>query len=162
MPTYVCMVCGKKLNAGQKREIAAEITRAHSERTGAPRSFAQVIFAEAGAGDHFIGGAFAREAQVFVRGDIRAGRSAEVKRGLVEDILSGVSRITGIAATRVWVYLNELPAGQMAEYGRVLPEPGAEAEWMAALPEDVREGMAAAGRGAGDRRRGTRRRRSRR
>jgi hypothetical protein len=35
----------------------------------------------------------------------------------------------------VWVYLTELPAKNMAEFGQVLPEPGGEEAWMAALPQ---------------------------
>jgi len=80
----------------------------------------------------------------------------------VVEILAGVSRISRIPETNVWVYLNELPAGQMAEYGRVLPEPGGEAEWMAALSAEVRERMAAPGRAAGNRRGAARHRGSRR
>ena len=157
MPTYVCTVTGKKLNAGQKREIAAEITRAHSTLTGAPRSFAQLYFLEPKAGDHFVGGVPAKLEMAFVRGEIRAGRTGVVKRKLLQDIVTAVSRICRIPAAGVWVYLNELPAGQMAEYGRVLPEPGGEAEWMAALPAETQERMAGAVRAAG--RRGTRRQR---
>jgi hypothetical protein len=33
----------------------------------------------------------------------------------------------------------EIPAGQMAEYGHVLPEPGDEAAWLASLPGEDRE-----------------------
>jgi phenylpyruvate tautomerase PptA (4-oxalocrotonate tautomerase family) len=139
MPTYVCIVSGKTLTVAQKREIAAHITRVHSELTGAPQFFAQVFFAAPAGGDHFMGGILSEGEQVFIRGEIRAGRSAEVKRKLVVDILAGVSRISGIGDTRIWVYLNELPAGQMAEYGRVLPEPGGEAPWIEALPTADRE-----------------------
>src|SRR5271168_5297223 len=132
MPTYVCTVCGSKLTARQKREIAGEITRVHSELTGAPRFFAQVFFQAPAAGDHFIGGAPSQGPQASIRGAIRAGRSPEVKRKLLLAIVEGFHRISRIPASGIWVYLNELPAGQMAEFGRVLPEAGAEAEWMAA------------------------------
>jgi hypothetical protein len=30
----------------------------------------------------------------------------------------------------VWVYLQDIPAAQMVEFGRVLPEPGAKQEWL--------------------------------
>jgi len=162
MPTYVCTVSGSSLSAAKKREIAAEITRVHSGLTGAPRSFAQVFFLQAAAGDHFIGGSFSKQEQAFIRGEIRAGRSAEVKRNLVGDLVRGFSRISGIPQAGVWVYLNELAAGQMAEYGRVLPEPGGEVEWMASLPAEVRERMGGLGRRSSDRRGLVRRRRSRR
>jgi hypothetical protein len=38
-------------------------------------------------------------------------------------------------ANCVWVYLNDLPARDLIEYGHVLPEPGHEAKWLAGLPE---------------------------
>jgi phenylpyruvate tautomerase PptA (4-oxalocrotonate tautomerase family) len=134
MPTYVCTVCGTDLTSGQKSQIAREITKAHSALTAAPHFFAQVFFQTPSRGDHFIGGALSETESVFVRGDIRAGRTAEIKRNLVTAIIEGVHRITGIPAGSIWVYLNELPSGQMAEFGRVLPEPGTEKEWLAALP----------------------------
>ena len=36
----------------------------------------------------------------------------------------------------VWVYVTELPPRAMAEYGHILPEPGDEAAWFAALPPE--------------------------
>ena len=41
----------------------------------------------------------------------------------------------------IWVYLNELSPRQMIEFGRVLPEPGDEPVWTAALPEKDRAFM---------------------
>jgi hypothetical protein len=39
----------------------------------------------------------------------------------------------------VWVYLSDIPAHNIAEYGRVLPVPGAENAWFATLPATLRE-----------------------
>jgi hypothetical protein len=33
----------------------------------------------------------------------------------------------------IWVYIQDIPATQMVEFGRVLPEPGAEESWRAAM-----------------------------
>src|SRR5271168_4431923 len=147
MPTYVCTVSGTDLTSGQKSQIAREITRAHSMLTGAPHFFAQVFFQAPSRDDHFIGGVLSETESIFVRGDIRAGRGAEVKRKLVAAIIEGVHRITGIPAGGIWVYLNELPSGQMAEFGRVLPEPGTEKEWLNALPAAERERIRRLGSG---------------
>jgi hypothetical protein len=44
----------------------------------------------------------------------------------------------------VWVYLSEIPAAAMVEFGHVLPEAGQEAAWTEALPAADREHMEAA------------------
>ena len=41
----------------------------------------------------------------------------------------------------IWVYITELLPRQMVEFGHVLPEPGDEAKWTAALPEQDRAHM---------------------
>jgi len=35
----------------------------------------------------------------------------------------------GITVEDVWIYLQDIPATQMIEFGRFLPAPGDEAEW---------------------------------
>ncbi|HUK53028.1 MAG TPA: tautomerase family protein [Candidatus Binatia bacterium] len=136
MPTYTLMIPEDILSEEQKAVLAREITRLHSEATGAPRGFAQVFFHELPRGDHFVGGVAAQHGQIFVRGEIRAGRSREVKRRLIVSIQQETSRISELPQANVWVYLHELPSSQMAELGRILPEPGEEAAWIAALPPE--------------------------
>jgi len=57
--------------------------------------------------------------------------------------------VTAVASdlprNRVWVYVVDLPAEQMAEYGHVLPQPGTEASWLANLPPEDRQWMEAIG-----------------
>jgi phenylpyruvate tautomerase PptA (4-oxalocrotonate tautomerase family) len=77
---------------------------------------------------------------VFVHGLIRAGRSADAKSNLIKDIAKKVGQIAGLRPEDVWVYLQNIPAAQMVEFGRVLPEPGAEQAWLQGLsPEKIRE-----------------------
>ncbi len=45
----------------------------------------------------------------------------------------------------MWVYLVDLPASDMIEYGHILPEPGGENAWMEGLPEADRERMRSIG-----------------
>jgi len=52
MPTYTVMAAAGRLTDPQKREIARDITRVHSEATGAQGFFARVIFQASPAGDH--------------------------------------------------------------------------------------------------------------
>ncbi|MGH8728503.1 MAG: tautomerase family protein [Burkholderiales bacterium] len=139
MPTYVCSHREGALTKDQKAKIAAEITRVHNDVTGAPRFFVQVLFNDLKVGNQFIGGAPPPSDQVWIRGDIRAGRSEQDKGRLLLGILKGFSRISRVPEADVWVYLTELPAKNMAEFGQVLPEPGAEEAWMAALPQAEQE-----------------------
>ena len=119
---------------GAKCKIAGEITRIHSEVTGAPAFFTQVIFTEVKAGDWFIG--------IFVSGHIRAGRAAVDKARMIKLMSEGVARAADVKDGRaIWIYLNELPPRQMIEFGHVLPEPGDESAWTAALPEEDRAFM---------------------
>ena len=55
------------------------------------------------------------------------------KAALITDIAAKVQFIAGITPEDIWVYIQEIPAPQMIEFGRVLPEPGAEEAWRQAM-----------------------------
>ncbi|MDR7037278.1 phenylpyruvate tautomerase PptA (4-oxalocrotonate tautomerase family) [Methylobacterium sp. BE186] len=129
MPTYTVKTSHLDLTAAQRQQIATAITDAHSEATGAPGYLAQVFFEAAAAGLHFIGGRPNGVPHVFVHGLIRAGRTAEQKRALIEAVGARVGAAAGIGREDIWVYVQDIAAEQMIEFGRILPEPGREAEW---------------------------------
>jgi len=142
MPTYFCTSTNGRLTSEQKKKIAGEITRIHAEVTGAPSYFAQVIFNEVETGDWFMGGAPLHHEHIFVNGHIRAGRAAVDKTRMIKLMAEAVAAAAQVESTRaVWVYVNELPPRQMIEFGHVLPEPGDEPAWTAALPEEDRAYM---------------------
>lgn len=145
MPTYICTVPAGRLSAEQKSRVAAEITRIHNEVTGAATFFAQVIFNEVPAGNYFIGGKPLREDQIFINGQIRAGRSALDRARLLRGLHNCVAAAANAEAASVWVYLTDLPPRDMIEYGHVLPEPGSENDWLNGLPAKDRERMTKAG-----------------
>lgn len=138
MPTYNVSAASGLLSAPVKARIAQEITRVHSEATGAQSFFAQVIFHDIADGNHFLGGRPLASNQVFVHGHIRAGRNAEQKRSLIVNLVDAVSAATSIEKRTIWAYIAELPPAQMVEYGYVLPEPGTEQAWLDAMPEGDR------------------------
>ena len=138
MPTYTVHATAGRLNDVQKAELAREITRAHGEATGAPSFFAQVLFVDVAPENWFIGGAAAGAPQVFLHGRVRAGRPPELKRALLLRLVEMLSNVSLLPRSQVWAYLSELPAGQMAEFGHVLPEPGGEAAWLDSLPDGDR------------------------
>lgn len=148
MPTYLCTAAAGLLDAARKQAVAAAITRAHAAVTGAPAHFAQVVFHDTAPGDVFIGGVPLAHEHVSVHGRIRAGRSAEDRAGLIRRLVADIAAAAHVDRFAVWVYLLELPPAAMAEFGHILPEPGAEAAWHEALPEADRmrlEALAAKG-----------------
>lgn len=146
MPTYVCTTPEGRLSADQKGRIAQEITRIHSEVTGAPGYFAQVIFNEVDPGSYFMNGAPLRHEQIFVHGRVRAGRATQDKSRMIVMMSKAIGEISGVGQRGVIIYVGDLPPRQMIEFGHVLPEPGDEAKWSAALPAADREFMQAIGK----------------
>jgi phenylpyruvate tautomerase PptA (4-oxalocrotonate tautomerase family) len=138
MPTYVCSVAKGSVNDGQRQAIAEAISRVHSEETGAPPFFVQVVIEEKEPGQRFLGGS-PEERHVWIRGDIRAGRTEQQRHAMMIRIMQEVSRITGVKEDDVWVYLNHLAPTDMVEYGHVLPQPGKEQAWFDALPTSLKE-----------------------
>jgi phenylpyruvate tautomerase PptA (4-oxalocrotonate tautomerase family) len=145
MPTYTLTLPAGMVSGEHKARAAREITRVHNEVTGAATYFAQVIVHDVLEGHYFVGGRPLRGRQAFLHGQIRAGRSAPDRRRLLLALRDGVAAALEGPASDVWVYLVDLPARDMIEYGHILPEPGDEAAWVAALPDADRVRMARAG-----------------
>lgn len=138
MPTYTVTVANLSLSQQQKSQIAEAITTGHHTQTGAPRFFSQVLFFSANEGEHFVGGRVNKAPQVYVHGLVREGRTAEVKQALMSQMLEDIVRIAEITAEDIWIYLQDIPATQMIEFGRFLPAPGDEAEWERGLTPEKR------------------------
>ena len=138
MPTYTIHAPAGQFSKEQKQTIAGKVTRTHNEVTGAPTFFAQVIFVDVADGNWFMGGAPLEAEQIYICGHIRGGRSDEMKRKLILGLRDALAEGAGLPTGRVWSYLVELPSAQMVEYGHVLPDPGEEASWLAALPPEDR------------------------
>jgi phenylpyruvate tautomerase PptA (4-oxalocrotonate tautomerase family) len=139
MPTYVLTAALGRLTPVQKSEIVRFIAAIHHEETGAPRYLVQVIFYDVAPDSHYVAGRLAPADQIWIRADIRSGRTNEQKNQMLRRIMQEVGRVSGAAQETVWVYLSEIPAANIAEYGRVLPAPGDEDAWFAALPDALRE-----------------------
>ena len=144
MPTYVCSVLAGSLTITQKTAIAEAIARIHSEVTGAPPFFVQVIIDENQSVDRFLGGQLATN-HIWIRGDIRAGRTEEQRKKLMLRVMRDVSQIAGVNEDSIWVYLCNLEPTDMVEYGQVLPAPGDEQAWFAQLPQPLKDYLARLG-----------------
>ncbi len=143
MPTYIVTAPEGRLSANQKQRLAARITDIHCATTGAPAYFAQVIFNEVMPGNYFLGGKLLRQDNIFVHGEIRAGRDVMTKEKLVLDIMAATAGIADTEESCVQVYILDVPARQIAEWGQILPNPGDEPDWHARIPDHVKQRMLA-------------------
>jgi phenylpyruvate tautomerase PptA (4-oxalocrotonate tautomerase family) len=123
MPLYICSAPADSLDDDERQSIATAITRIHCDVTGAPATFAHVVFADSKAGDY----------SVF--GTIRAGRTDEIKGELRRQMATAVAETAGIGADKVAVLTVDVPASWVMEGGALLPEPGEEDDWLAAHGE---------------------------
>ena len=137
MPTYVCVVKAGLLNDEKKQRIASAITRLHSETTGAPTWLVQVVIDENEHRQRYLNGHPA-DHQIWIRGDIRAGRTTEQRQRLMLGIVQAISEISRVEKSAIWVYLCNLAPEDMVEYGHVLPRPGEEQAWLEALPPELK------------------------
>ena len=97
------------------------------------------------AGTTNIGGKAYAVPHLFVHGLIRAGRSTDTKTKLITDIAASVHVAAGIGPEDIWVYIQDIPATQMVEFGRILPEPGAEDSWRSAMSAQKLQDLKATG-----------------
>ena len=56
---------------------------------------------------------------IWVRGDIRAGRTPDQRTSLMLNIMQDISEITGLNEDNIWVYLCNFAPTDMVEYGHV-------------------------------------------
>ena len=143
MPTYTVTNSNFNLSSKQQKNLAEGITKVHNVVTGANTYFAQVIFNKTKKNNHFMGGKKVKEPSMFLLGQIRAGRSKEVKDKLISDLKDVMVKNSKLDETQVWVYFNALPPSQMIEYGAVLPESGKEKQWFANLPIKLKKKLVA-------------------
>ena len=139
MPTYTVKYSNFKLSSKQKKIIANGITKTHSKFTGANTFFAQVIFQKNENNAHFMGGKLVKNKEIFLNGQIRAGRTLVIKKKLILGLREVLTQNTKIKKDFVWVYLEDLPPQQMIEYGEILPKSGEEKKWFKSLSISLRK-----------------------
>ena len=138
MPTYTVTNSNFNLSSKQQKNLAEGITKVHNVVTGANTYFAQVIFNKTKKNNHFMGGKKVKEPSMFLLGQIRAGRSKEVKDKLILDLKDVMVKNSKLDETQIWVYINDLPPSQMIEYGAVLPNSGKEKQWFSGLSSKLK------------------------
>ena len=139
MPTYTVKYSNLRLSPKQKKLIADGITKTHSKFTGANTFFAQVIFQKNESSSHFMGGKLIKNKEIFLNGQIRAGRTLAIKKKLILGLREILTRNTKLKKDFVWVYLEDLLPQQMIEYGEILPKSGGEKKWFKSLSINLRK-----------------------
>ena len=123
MPLYN-LACKAALDDVQRQRIAEVITRTHFELTGAPAEFVNVAFME--------GLPLRKDEFLNVVGGMRSGgnRDLELAANLQETMQKNIVSEANVSVSAVKVTLIGVPGNWNMEGGRVLPEPGAEDEWL--------------------------------
>src|SRR5277367_5119851 len=128
MPIYQCAAPAGMLTNEMKARIAAAITDAHVEATGAPRAFVHVFFNQMPRGVSYSADGLDPKI-TGITGSVREGRTLAVKQKLIKTIVAKWSEITGQSPKEVVAGLSEIDSDVTMEYGLILPHPGGEDEW---------------------------------
>jgi len=139
MATYSVYYAGLSLTTHQKFTLAKAITKIHADVTGAEAYFAQVIFKQLDQHDCFIGGVLLDEPHIFLNGQIRIGRSEQMKKQLLVELEIAIQSTTKLAGHQIWAYIDEIVPGQMIEYGQILPTVGDDSVWFSTLPASIQK-----------------------
>jgi phenylpyruvate tautomerase PptA (4-oxalocrotonate tautomerase family) len=127
MPIYQCYSPNGLLTKAAKAEIADEITTIHTDATGAPELYVNVLFHEIPEGDCFVAGKPAAHSYLF--GNIRHGRELATRQAMLAAFTRMWTRVTGQSEAEFLVALTEADPANAMEAGLILPEAGHEKEW---------------------------------
>lgn len=124
MPLYN-LACANSLPDATRQAVATAITDAHCTVTGAPDEFVNVIFLD--------GYPLPANQAVSVLGGVRTGgnRSEAIVAKLRQALQDGIAGAIQQPVDTVAISLVGVPSNWVVEGGEVMPEPGAEAEWLA-------------------------------
>ena len=127
MPVYQCYSPKGLLTKSAKAKIADEITTIHTNATGAPELYVNVLFYEIPEGDCFVARKPSTHSYLF--GAIRHGRELETRQAMLREFSRMWTRVTGQSEAEFLVALSESDPANVMEAGLILPEPGHEQEW---------------------------------
>jgi phenylpyruvate tautomerase PptA (4-oxalocrotonate tautomerase family) len=120
MPYYQFTVPTGGATLQHKAEVAAAMTKVHSEVTGAPGAYVYCSFVEVPQGSVFVAGEPVTGPRMV--GLIREGRSTEVRAKLLRGFADAWCEITGDANQSLAIFLIEVPGANCMEGGVILPE----------------------------------------
>lgn len=127
MPIYQCYSPKGLLTKPAKAEIADQITSIHTNATGAPELYVNVLFHEIAEGNCFVARKPAAHSYLF--GTVRHGRDVETRQTMLREFSQMWTHVTGQSEAEFLVVLTEADPANAMEAGLILPEPGHEQEW---------------------------------
>jgi phenylpyruvate tautomerase PptA (4-oxalocrotonate tautomerase family) len=122
MPLYTVTTQAGVLSGEAKARLADELAVFHADYSGVPKTWVQVVFQDYAPGSGFTAGKPSAVAALILQ--IRTGRSAEYKRGLVQRLWELLQHATGASDDRIVIGVNEVPPSQAMEMGKIMPEVG--------------------------------------
>jgi phenylpyruvate tautomerase PptA (4-oxalocrotonate tautomerase family) len=125
VPFYQFTVPSGGATLKHKAEVAAAMTKVHSEVTGAPGVYVHCSFTEVAPGSVFVAGEAVDGPRMV--GLIRSGRSTEVRARLINKLADAWCEITGDAKESLAIFIVEIPGANVMENGEILPETSEEA-----------------------------------
>ncbi|HEY2176408.1 MAG TPA: tautomerase family protein [Mycobacteriales bacterium] len=120
MPFYQFTVPTGAPTLAHKAEVAAAMTKVHSEVTGAPGAYVHCSFTEVAPGNVFVAGEAVEGPRMV--GLIRSGRSPEVRARLINELADAWCEITGEDKKNLAIFIVEIPGANVMEDGQLLPE----------------------------------------
>ncbi|BFM17002.1 tautomerase family protein [Maricurvus nonylphenolicus] len=144
MPLYLCSYPTGAISPEKKQTISQAVTDVHCEVTGAPPTFVHVVFFSSeklALLQSLWGGESTADYQLF--GNIRSGRTDEVKNKLVSGMRQAVADVIGVNFSEVTMSTRDVQAKWVMEGGDLLPEPGEEAAWIERHNQKMRESVQA-------------------
>ena len=120
MPLYKITVPEGSLSPKARADLAAQITEFHCNMTGPDKAFVKFVFETFSADHGFVGGE--PGGAVILTVLIRAGRSTDYKRKMLLELWSMLQRATGAKDADMLVAIEEAPASQAMEMGKIMPD----------------------------------------
>ena len=120
MPLYTVTTQTGVLDEKGRSQFAAKLTHLHCELSGVPKNWVHIVFQDYAVGSGFTAGAPAATVSLTVL--IRAGRSVEYKRDFLRRLWDLVQTATAAPDDQIVVVMQELPASNAMELGKIMPD----------------------------------------
>ena len=124
MPLYTLVTQDGVLGSEAKARLAMELTTLHSDYAGVPKNWVHVVFQDYAPGSGFTAGEPAATAALTLL--MRAGRSPEYKRELIQRLWKLFQTATGAPDDQIVIGIQDVPASQAMEMGQVMPDVASE------------------------------------
>jgi phenylpyruvate tautomerase PptA (4-oxalocrotonate tautomerase family) len=120
VPLYTVTTQSGALDAGEKKDLAAQLTNLHTEYAGVPKDWVHVVFLDYAVGSGFTAGEPAATASMTLL--IRSGRTPDYKRGLLTRLWALLQTATRAPDDQLVIGIQEVPASQAMEMGKIMPD----------------------------------------